>query len=161
MNLPGRSSLATHELVFLASNIPPLGYKSYYIQFAKTRSSQQSQRSHDKDMGNKDIKLSLNNGEITKIKTSEMELEFSQAYMYYESAAGNNVIPEERSSGAYIFRPNNSAQSLDILEATLYKGPLVDELHQVINSWISNVIRVYQNTKHVEFDWVIGPIPIK
>ncbi|XP_044735005.1 lysosomal alpha-mannosidase-like isoform X1 [Chrysoperla carnea] len=161
LNLPGRFSLATQELVFLASNIPPFGYKTYYIQIEKIRSSHKSQRSFDKFMGNKEIKLSLNNGQITKIKTSETESKnFSQSYMYYEGAIGNNEVFENRSSGAYIFRPNNSAQSLDILEATLYKGPLVEELHQVINSWISNVVRVYQNTKHVEFDWVIGPIPI-
>ena len=31
-NLPGRKSSATHELVFLASQLPPLGSKSYYIE---------------------------------------------------------------------------------------------------------------------------------
>lgn len=154
--------MATQELIFLASNIPPFGFKTYYIEIEKIRSSHKSQRSFDKFMGNKEIKLSLDNGQITKIKTSESESKnFSQSYMYYEGAIGNNEVFENRSSGAYIFRPNNSAQSLDILEATLYKGPLVEELHQVINPWINNVIRVYQNTKHVEFDWVIGPIPIK
>lgn len=30
--LPGRNSSATHELVFLALNLPPLGSKSFYIQ---------------------------------------------------------------------------------------------------------------------------------
>ncbi len=31
-NLPGRDSSATHELVFLAFRLPPLGSKSYYIE---------------------------------------------------------------------------------------------------------------------------------
>ena len=31
-NLPGRNSSATYELVFLASQLPPLGSKSYYIE---------------------------------------------------------------------------------------------------------------------------------
>ena len=31
-NLPGRQSTATRELVFLASLLPPLGSKSYYIE---------------------------------------------------------------------------------------------------------------------------------
>ena len=31
-NLPGRESSATHELVFLASQLPPLGSKSYYVE---------------------------------------------------------------------------------------------------------------------------------
>lgn len=30
--LPGRNSSATHELVFLASRLPPIGSKSYYIE---------------------------------------------------------------------------------------------------------------------------------
>jgi len=30
--LPGRNSSATHELVFLAFQLPPLGSKSYYIE---------------------------------------------------------------------------------------------------------------------------------
>ena len=31
-SLPGRVSSATAELVFLASQLPPLGSKSYYVQ---------------------------------------------------------------------------------------------------------------------------------
>lgn len=30
--IPGRVSEATAELIFLASSIPPMGFKSYYIQ---------------------------------------------------------------------------------------------------------------------------------
>lgn len=29
--LPGRSSAATHELIFKANDIPPLGFKSFYV----------------------------------------------------------------------------------------------------------------------------------
>lgn len=40
------------------------------------------------------------------------------------------------------------------------KGPLVEEIHQTYNSWISQVIRIYQHVDYIEFDWVVGPIPI-
>ena len=30
--MPGRNSSATHELVFLAFQLPPLGSKSFYIE---------------------------------------------------------------------------------------------------------------------------------
>lgn len=33
---------------------------------------------------------------------------FQQNFYYYESAVGNNAVFENRSSGAYIFRPNSS-----------------------------------------------------
>lgn len=35
-NLPGRKSNATAELVFLATQLPPLGTTSYYVQPAST-----------------------------------------------------------------------------------------------------------------------------
>lgn len=35
LNIPGRESNATAELIFLASELPPLGFKSYYIQLEK------------------------------------------------------------------------------------------------------------------------------
>jgi len=37
--LPGRNSSATHELIFLASKLPPLGFKSYYIKVEKKLST--------------------------------------------------------------------------------------------------------------------------
>lgn len=35
LNIPGRNSSATVELVFLASDVPPLGFKSYYVNKEK------------------------------------------------------------------------------------------------------------------------------
>ena len=37
--LPGRNSSATHELIFLAFKLPPLGFKSYYIKVEKKLST--------------------------------------------------------------------------------------------------------------------------
>ena len=31
LNIPGRDSSATHELIFESSNLPPFGYQSYFI----------------------------------------------------------------------------------------------------------------------------------
>jgi len=35
--IPGRNSSADHELVFLATNLPPIGSKSYYIEVSVSR----------------------------------------------------------------------------------------------------------------------------
>lgn len=43
----------------------------------------------------------------------------------------------------------------------VFIGPVVEELHHTINEWVSQVVRVYLEEEHVEFDWLIGPIPIK
>lgn len=40
-------------------------------------------------------------------------------------------------------------------------GKLVQEVHQYHNQWIGQVIRLYKGADHVEFDWVVGPIPIE
>lgn len=37
-SIPGRSSLADHDLVFLASKLPPLGSQSYYIETSVSKS---------------------------------------------------------------------------------------------------------------------------
>lgn len=40
-------------------------------------------------------------------------------------------------------------------------GELVQEIHQTFNEFIGQIIRLYKGQGHVEFDWVIGPIPIE
>nr|CAD7445525.1 unnamed protein product [Timema bartmani] len=42
----------------------------------------------------------------------------------------------------------------------MYARPLVEEVHQVYNEWVSQVIRVYKEDNHVEFEWLVGPIPV-
>ena len=44
-SIPGRVSDATHELVFLAVQLPPLGLKSYYITKSLDTSSQKQSES--------------------------------------------------------------------------------------------------------------------
>lgn len=36
-SIPGRNSSATHELIFYATNVPPLGSNSYYIEVSVSR----------------------------------------------------------------------------------------------------------------------------
>ncbi|PIO65545.1 glycosyl hydrolase family 38 protein [Teladorsagia circumcincta] len=39
------------------------------------------------------------------------------------------------------------------------EGNLMQEVRQTFNSWISQTIRLKKGAKHVEFDWIIGPVP--
>jgi lysosomal alpha-mannosidase len=36
----------------------------------------------------------------------------------------------------------------------------VQEVHQTFNDWVSQVVRVYPRSHHVEFEWLVGPIPV-
>ncbi|KAK3041857.1 hypothetical protein RJ639_000373, partial [Escallonia herrerae] len=67
-----------------------------------------------------------------------------------------------KASGAYIFRPNGTfpIQSGGQKPLTILRGPLYDEVHQKINSWIYQITRVYKEKDHAEVEFTVGPIPI-
>lgn len=37
VSIPGRNTTANHELIFMATNVPPLGSNSYYIEASESR----------------------------------------------------------------------------------------------------------------------------
>lgn len=41
-SIPGRNSSAKHELIFLATKVPPLGSKSYYIETSASKGKEDS-----------------------------------------------------------------------------------------------------------------------
>lgn len=57
-----------------------------------------------------------------------MEIVLVQSFNYYEAAVGNNKVFENRSSGAYIFRPKTSSTfNLPYTgEYTVIKGKLFE-----------------------------------
>ncbi|RXG61086.1 hypothetical protein Avbf_12273, partial [Armadillidium vulgare] len=38
--------------------------------------------------------------------------------------------------------------------------PLVEEIHQEWSSWVTQVVRTYQDKNYVEIEWLVGPIPV-
>lgn len=43
----------------------------------------------------------------------------------------------------------------------VFRGDVVTEVHQSFSEIASQVIRLYANEKHVEFEWVAGPMEIE
>lgn len=192
--IPYRNSNAVNELVFLANELPPLGYKSYFVTkitntlddfMFKTPETIQlmdeptspnlkiSTTSPNKRLverfeavviGNEHLNITFDvNGLLSEIMVDGVTSKLGQNFVFYEGAIGNNEEFKNRSSGAYIFRPRpNAPEKLIAKEATLrvVKGDLVDEVHQMFNEWISQVVRIYKTEKYVEFEWMVGPIPI-
>jgi lysosomal alpha-mannosidase len=49
---------------------------------------------------------------------------------------------------------------LSVTDFSIYKGKLVQEVYQSYNSWLSQTVRLYQNSTTVEFDWHVGSINV-
>ena len=47
------------------------------------------------------------------------------------------------------------------IKENIFSGDVVDEIHQTFSSWISQVVRIYKQENHVEFEWLVGPIPVE
>lgn len=149
-SLAFRRSTAEMELVFLANELPPLGFKSYFIQ----RKSAQSEMVEEvapsvvlvakrglKDdnasftIGNQYLNLTFDKNGLLESAASEgqVEMKVRQNFYLYEGFIGNNLEFKNRSSGAYIFRPKttNALNIVDQAKVNVIRGDLVDEVHQV------------------------------
>ncbi|XP_071865397.1 lysosomal alpha-mannosidase II isoform X2 [Bombus fervidus] len=160
-DIPGRKSTSTHELVFLAS-LPPLGYKTYTVKRSSENISPQVATANS--IGNEFYNVSVDEyGHVVVEWKKQKDMELTQSFHYYEAMEGNNEEFKNRSSGAYIFRPKNTS-ARNIMKSASYEvhtGPLVEEIHQCVTDWICQVIRVYSAMEYVEFEWLVGPIPVK
>ncbi|KAH8282797.1 hypothetical protein KR054_009895 [Drosophila jambulina] len=169
LNVKHRVSTAKYELVFLATNLPALGYRTYYIEKTESSEGYKQPRQLPKNkssvtvIGNSNIKLGFDtNGFLSEVTADGLTRFVSQEFLFYEGAVGNNAEFLNRSSGAYIFRPNENKLhfATEHVEIEVYKGDLVQEVHQKFNDWISQVVRVYAKDAFAEFEWLVGPIPI-
>jgi hypothetical protein len=52
-------------------------------------------------------------------------------------------------------------KTVNHIKENTFSGDIVDEIHQNFSSWISQVVRIYKQENHVEFEWLVGPIPIE
>ncbi|RZF46632.1 hypothetical protein LSTR_LSTR014959 [Laodelphax striatellus] len=172
--IPGRASKAGYELVFRAKNLPPLGFRSYYVsQNAKTdedsafAATQDNYVLGEKTVLGNHMSLSLTvdeNGALSAASFGDRSVSLKQDIYYYAGAVGDNREFKNRSSGAYIFRPTGAEPILlsDNTKGSVkqYKGPIVEEVQIIYSDWVSQTIRKYEDEQYAEVNWVIGPIPI-
>lgn len=155
-----------------AASVPPLGFSTFTVSGVKgaklTRSSVYTSQGNKKfsfDIGSETLKLTLSekSGKLTyqnkQRNLGKKTVEVS--YGFYPGYNGTEKDPQ--ASGAYVFRPNGTyvMQSKGKIQSTVMRGPLIDEVHQQINSWIHQITRVYKNKEHVEVEYMVGPIPVE
>ncbi|KAF8787519.1 Lysosomal alpha-mannosidase like protein [Argiope bruennichi] len=169
--IPGRNSKAQAEIVFLAK-LPALGHATYLMRNSTSQSTKNKQASAIKQkaegdwiLKNKFLSVYVDNksGLLKQIQlTDGTNLTVNHSFYWYKGMNGDNSNFEKRASGAYIFRPNGT-EPIDLgnnVTVTFVNGSLVQEIHQVFNPWLSQVIRLYENSENVEFRWIVGPIPV-
>lgn len=208
-----RQSSALSEIVLMANELPPVGYKSYFIQ-RKSKTTEEILNilqnaepevllmQNDGPMGdapvtddiengpfkigNRFVELSFDeNGLLNSVKSENTEMKVRQNFYLYHGFDGDNCEFAKRASGAYIFRPNDTQARKIVSRADVkvVRGDIVQEVHQVsirsifiglhcffienlyifqqtFNDWISQVIRIYKDDNFVEFQWLIGEIPV-
>uniref|UniRef100_A0A1A9WU12 Alpha-mannosidase n=1 Tax=Glossina brevipalpis TaxID=37001 RepID=A0A1A9WU12_9MUSC len=101
------------------------------------------------------------NGFLAKVEMNNISHNVAQTFQYYESRGCESQTCQ--SSGSYIFSTDNSEAKnvgAEKLKLDIFEGPLIKEVHQHVNDWISQVIRIYEGVSRVEFEWLVGPIPI-
>uniref|UniRef100_A0A0K8SVP2 Alpha-mannosidase n=1 Tax=Lygus hesperus TaxID=30085 RepID=A0A0K8SVP2_LYGHE len=171
MAIPGRHSLAKSEYVFQANGIPAMGFKSFYVQHQNPTGSPTADQTSDDyynpelpELPTTELTLGFDSGIQIVINTTTGLLQYvimdeatwylEQSFGYYE---GTN---RWTSSGAYTFSP--SQRGLIRLPKnptyTVHRGQNVIEVHQVFESWVSQVIRLYRGQQSIEFEWLVGPI---
>lgn len=81
---------------------------------------------------------------------------------FYTMKSKTRDFSNNKVSGAYRLSPVNE-DPRPVTGRTSFKvfrGPEVEEVHQVFNSWITQIVRVYRQLNSIELDWQIGPIPL-
>ncbi|KAK5846532.1 probable alpha-mannosidase At5g13980 isoform X2 [Gossypium arboreum] len=154
-------------LAFSAS-APPLGLNTYFISSGKQKAPSKNQvvyssKEKQKDVievGPGDLKLVFSAKQRKLIgyinSRTKVKETVRQSYSFYTGATDI-----KQASGAYIFLPNGTnSLKPDHQALTVLRGPILDEVHQRINSWIYQITRVYKGKEHAEFEFIVGPIPI-
>ena len=163
--IPGRQSKANSTLLFKAE-LPPFGDSVFIITNKLINKQEKKEPLKPKDdysLRNKYLSLEFDMfGYLTGFYNLESgaETKFTQVICYYKSMAGNNSAPEFQASGAYVFRPDGDKICFSPREYKVTHGQHYSELHQVFNDWISQTIRLYEDSRSLEFEWLIGPIDV-
>ncbi|XP_064479702.1 lysosomal alpha-mannosidase-like isoform X2 [Ornithodoros turicata] len=157
LHVPGRQGSALHELVFLAT-APSLGISTYKVERFRGSTIERATTGTDATdpeeyiLRNKwyevtvDAKTCLM--KTVRVLDAYTTVDFRQFFAAYQSNLGH-----------YIFRPTSATVFIRNITCRFVKTSIVEEIHQWVNPWMSQVIRLYASEDFIEFDWIVGPIP--
>ncbi|XP_022084551.1 lysosomal alpha-mannosidase-like [Acanthaster planci] len=164
---------APKELLFPIT-LPPLGFSTYIANSLPGAGSPPSNVQYkvftpkaDETVENQFLSLTFDGstGLLKSMtdKKSGRSMSVRQSFYWYTSSVGTEQ--DSQKSGAYIFRPAKQTPQ-DLFNGTsvglkVVKGPVAVEVRQQFQPWLSQVIRLYNAKEFAEFEWTVGPIPIR
>ncbi|XP_076458768.1 lysosomal alpha-mannosidase-like [Babylonia areolata] len=178
MRIPERNGdTSKFELIFPVSLVP-LGFSTFLVsrttdKYAKDQLKEATPvNGEDIVIQNEYIAVAFNGltGALKNMTNLEkkISIDLTHSLVYYLGDAGNNSKSQFQASGAYIFRPNGTSPvGLGTGRAKLWskayfvKGELVQEVYQEFAPWMTQTVKLFSGQRFVEFQWTVGPIPIK
>ncbi|XP_036385660.1 lysosomal alpha-mannosidase [Megalops cyprinoides] len=155
---------AVNELVFQAQ-APPLGFSTYSVSQLKHQPPPASPKPGvPLYLQNKFLKVTFDpdTGLLSSLSNLETKqtVQLKQSFFWYNASVGN--LESSQASGAYIFRPNSSTPVPVSLKAKTQtvQNSVVQEVWQQFGPWVSQVVRLYQDSRNLELEWTVGPIPV-
>uniref|UniRef100_A0A8C4E4T8 Lysosomal alpha-mannosidase n=1 Tax=Dicentrarchus labrax TaxID=13489 RepID=A0A8C4E4T8_DICLA len=166
---------AVNELVFQVQ-APPLGFTTYSVSLLQDGPPPAStQHRTPTAIQNKNLCVHLpqflrvtfdpDTGLLSSLSNLEtkqtIKLTQNFYWLVYNASDGNN-LQSDQPSGAYIFRPNSSTPFLisKTAKTESIQTSGVQEVRQWFAPWVSQVVRLYTDSKALELEWTVGPVPI-
>lgn len=164
------------------ANVPAAGFSTYFITPSATVTEVPSTRVskervmktgttlrgnvNDQTLTNGVITLTISGttGMLSSYTNSRTGITtpFVQEWLWYNASIAGDASSNQP-SGAYIFRPNSSTPfpvSTNPATVTLVTGPVVSEARIIISSWVTQIVRLWSNSTHIEIEYTVGPIPM-
>uniref|UniRef100_A0AAY4F1G7 Lysosomal alpha-mannosidase n=1 Tax=Denticeps clupeoides TaxID=299321 RepID=A0AAY4F1G7_9TELE len=97
---------------------------------------------------------------LSNLETKQT-IKLSQNFYWYNASAGNNA-ESRQPSGAYIFRPNSSTPFIisKMIKVDSVKNAVLQEVRQWFGPWVTQVVRLYKDSRQLELEWTVGPVPV-
>ncbi|XP_031675145.1 lysosomal alpha-mannosidase isoform X1 [Oncorhynchus kisutch] len=157
---------AVNELLFQVQ-APPLGYSTYSVSLLQNGppSPPSPLPRAPTAVQNKFLRVTFDpeTGLLSSLSNLETQqtVKLSQNFYWYNASDGNNSESIQM-SGAYIFRPNTSTPFIISKTAKIetLQNSVVQEVRQWFSPWVSQVVRLYTDSRALELEWTVGPVPI-
>ncbi|CAN9510730.1 unnamed protein product [Ophioblennius macclurei] len=157
---------ATNELLFQV-RAPPLGYTTYSVTLQQYGApAAAAHRRTATIIQNKFLQATFDpeTGLLSSFSNLETKqtIKLTQNFYWYNASDGNNSASNQP-SGAYIFRPNSSTPFVisRTAKTEIVQNSVVQEVRQWFSPWVSQVVRLYTDSRALELEWTVGPVPVE